>query len=187
MKQDNPEYSFLKHEVERKWGRRLSTSADFNALSESMDESVSPSTLKRFWGYVGDSPDPRVSTLDSLSRYAGFLNFKAFRDHLAASGRLSSTYFQAEHVEAASLSRGDRLIIGWRPDRKVVLAYEGNSMFRVVESLNSSLRKDDRFEASTIMKGYPLALSGIFRNGLKTDPYVAGLDGGIAFINMESK
>ena len=79
------------------------------------------------------------------------------------------------------------MIIGWRPDRKVILAYEGNSIFRVVESQNSSLRKDDRFEASTIMKGYPLALSGIFRNGLKTDPYVAGLDGGIAFINMESK
>ena len=108
MKQDNPEYSFLRFEVERKWGRRLSTSADFAALSEAMDERVSPSTLKRFWGYVGDMPDPRTSTLDSLARYAGFLDFKAFRENLAASGRLSSLYFHTEHVEAGALSRGDR-------------------------------------------------------------------------------
>ena len=183
MKQDNPEYSFLRQEVERKWGRRLATSADFAALAEAMDESISVSTLKRFWGYVGDNPAPRNSTLDSLSRYSGYLNFKAFRDHLMDSGKLPSSYFQAEVVEASSLTKGERIMIGWRPDREVLLSYEGDSIFRVLESKNSSLRKDDRFEASTIMKGYPLALSGIFRNGLKTDPYVAGLDGGIAFIN----
>jgi hypothetical protein len=183
MKQDNPEYSFLRQEVERKWGRRLATSADFAALAEAMDESISVSTLKRFWGYVGDNPAPRNSTLDSLSRYSGYLNFKAFRDHLMDSGKLPSSYFQAEVVEASSLTKGERIVIGWRPDREVLLSYEGDSIFRVLESKNSSLQKDDRFEASTIMKGYPLALSGIFRNGLKTDPYVAGLDGGIAFIN----
>ena len=80
MRQDNPEYSFLRQEVEAKWGRRLSTSADFASLAEEMDESLSPSTLKRFWGYVGDNPEPRNSTLDSLSRYSGYLNFKAFRE-----------------------------------------------------------------------------------------------------------
>ena len=111
------------------------------------------------------------------------MNFKAFRDHLMDSGKLPSSYFQAEVVEASSLAKGERIMIGWRPDREVLLSYEGDSIFRVLESRNSSLQKDDRFEASTIMKGYPLALSGIFRNGLKTDPYVAGLDGGIAFIN----
>ena len=187
MRQDNPDYSFLRQEVERKWGRRLATSADFAALAEAMDESISVSTLKRFWGNVGDNPDPRTSTLDSLSRYSGYLNFKAFRDHLKDSGKLPSSYFQAEVVEAFSLAKGEIIMIGWRPDREVLLSYEGDSIFRVLESRNSSLRKDDRFEASTIMKGYPLAISGIFRNGLKTDPYVAGLDGGIAFINKEKE
>ena len=147
-----------------------------------MEESISPSTLKRFWGYVGDSPDPRTSTLDSLARYAGFLDFKAFRDNLAASGRLSSIYFHTECVEAGTLSRGDIVVIGWRPDRQVTVSYEGNSVFRVLESVNSLLREGDMFEISSIMKGYPLALSGIIRNGVKTDPYVAGLDGGIAYI-----
>ena len=185
MKQDNPEYSFLRQAVETKWGRRLSTSADFTALSEAMDESVSPSTLKRFWGYVGDRPEPRTSTLDSLSRYAGHLNFKAFRNHLVSSGALPSNYFQTEVVEASSLSRGDRILIGWRPDREVSLEYDGDGIFKVLASVNSMLREGDRFEASSIMKGYPMALSGIFRDGTKTDPYVAGLDGGIAYIKRE--
>lgn len=182
MRQETPDHSFLRHEVERKWGRRLSTTADFIALSEAMEESVSPSTLKRFWGYVGDRPAPRTSTLDSLARYAGFLDFKAFRENLAASGRLSSIYFHNDHIEAGALSQGDVVVIGWRPDRQVTLSYLGNSTFKVVESIHSLLRKGDQFEISCIMKGYPLALSGIIRDGIKTDPYVAGLDGGIAYI-----
>ena len=182
MRQETPDHSFLRHEVERKWGRRLSTTADFIALSEAMEESVSPSTLKRFWGYVGDRPAPRTSTLDSLARYAGFLDFKAFRENLAASGRLSSIYFHNDYIEAGALSRGDVVVIGWRPDRQVTLSYLGNSTFKVVESVNSMLRIGAQFEISSIMKGYPLALSGILRDGIKTDPYVAGLDGGIAYI-----
>ena len=74
------------------------------------------------------------------------------------------------------------MVIGWRPDRQVTLSYLGNSTFKVVESVNSMLRIGDQFEISSIMKGYPLALSGILRDGIKTDPYVAGLDGGIAYI-----
>ena len=182
MKKDSPDYAFLRHEVERKWGRRLSTTADFTALAEQMDERVSPSTLKRFWGYVGDRPEPRTSTLDFLARYAGFLDFQAFRENLLASGRLSSIYFHSEHMEAGALSQGDVVVIGWRPDRQVTLSYLGNSTFKVVESVNSLLRKGDQFETSSIMKGYPLALSGILRDGIKTNPYVAGLDGGIAYI-----
>lgn len=185
MRQDNPEYPYLRHAVEQKWGRRLSTTRDFHALSEEMDEKVSPSTLKRFWGYVEENPDPRTSTLDALASYVGFLSFKAFRDNLLNSGRLSSIYFQAESVEAASLSVGNKIKIGWRPDRRVLLEYEGGSVFKVLESENSQLRAGDRFEAASIMKGYPLALSGILRNGTKTDPYVAGLDGGIAYIDEE--
>lgn len=183
MKQNNPDYSFLRHEVERKWGRRLSTTADFTALAEAMEERISPSTLKRFWGYVGDNPEPRTSTLDSLARYAGFLDFRSFRENLVASGRLSSIYFHSEHLDVGALSPGEVVVIGWRPDRRVTLSYQGNSTFRVVESVNSLLREGDLFETSSIMKGYPLALSGILRDGIKTDPYVAGLDGGIAYIH----
>lgn len=185
MRQDNPEYSFLRQEVEAKWGRRLSTSADFASLAEEMDESLSPSTLKRFWGYVGDNPEPRNSTLDSLSRYSGYLNFKAFREYLSSSGKLPSRYFQTETAASSSMSKGNRIIIGWKPDREVALEYEGSSIFKVRSSQNSSLKEGDRFEAASILKGYPLALSGIFRDGKKTDPYVAGLDGGIAYIKKE--
>ena len=39
------EITFLKQAVEKQFARRLATSADFTALSEDLEESISPSTL----------------------------------------------------------------------------------------------------------------------------------------------
>ena len=47
-------------------------------LRKTQEESVSTSTLKRLWGYVGDSHLPRLQTLDILARYLGHDDFKQF-------------------------------------------------------------------------------------------------------------
>ena len=117
------ERSFLRQDVERKFGRRLATTADFVRLSDEMDDSVSPSTLKRLWGYVGMQVEPRVSTLDALARYAGYRDFRAYREDLNASRWASSGYFNAERLDAESLQVGDVFQIGWRPDRIVTLRF----------------------------------------------------------------
>ena len=75
MRKEIPELNALLSEVERKYGRRIATSTDFEALSvvieHEINEMISASTLKRLWGYVSSNPSPRVSTLDILSRYVG--------------------------------------------------------------------------------------------------------------------
>ncbi len=57
-----PELNYLLAEVEKRYGRRLSTSADFEALSVVVEhesgELISASTLKRLWGYVTLKPTP---------------------------------------------------------------------------------------------------------------------------------
>ena len=67
-----PEISLLLLEVERKYGRKVSTSTDFESLSvvieHEIGEYLSSSTLKRLWGYVSLRPTPRISTLDVLCR-----------------------------------------------------------------------------------------------------------------------
>lgn len=180
------EISFLRQAVERKSGHRLKTTADFTALSEEMwaalGETCSPSTIKRIWGYVGMSVEPRRGTLDTLSRFAGFRDFRAFREDLEKSTLLSSGYFHSDHLDTSSLRNGDRISIGWRPDRVLTLEYLGEGRFRILESENSHLLVGDEFKAVSFLKGHPLYLSGIFRNGESTPPYVAGRDGGIVFI-----
>lgn len=65
----------LRKEVEAEVGRRMKTPKDFEYLSalilERQHEAVSVSTLKRLWGYIQASSNPRSSTLDVLVRFVG--------------------------------------------------------------------------------------------------------------------
>lgn len=174
--------TFLRRAVERKFDKRLSTTADFTALSEEMDERVSPSTIKRLWGYVGMHVTPRMYTLDVLAKYAGFDSYKDFCDSLRSTDLRSSEFFQTDRIDSAQLSAGDKVSIGWQPDRFVTMEYIGDNHFKILEADNSKLQPGDIFEAITIMKGIPLYISGIERDGKRSDPYVAGRDGGIVFV-----
>ena len=174
--------TFLRCAVERRFAKRLSTTADFTALSEEMEEMVSPSTIKRLWGYVGMHVIPRTSTLDELAKYAGYDSYRAFCDSLRESDFRSSEFFQADRIDSAQLIPGDKVSIGWQPDRFVTMEYIGDNHFKIIEADNSKLQPGDIFEAITIMKGIPLYISGINRDGKRSDPYVAGRDGGIVFV-----
>ena len=183
------ELNALKQAVESKYALRLSTSADFVALSEDMQamlgKTVSPSTLKRLWGYVSMEVKPRKWTLDVLAQYSGFANYRAFLSDFKAGRQPSSSYFNVDHIDSSKLKKGARISLGWKPDRELGLEYLGDMRYRVLESRNSLLREGDEFEAVTIMKGFPLYLAGVWRDGAWTDPYVAGRDGGIIFLKKQ--
>lgn len=176
------ELAFLKQAVEKKYGNHLTTTAAFVLLSEEMDERVSPSTLKRIWGYVGMKVEPRKTTLDLLARYAGFRDYRAFCEDLQSSQMASSGYFNASRLDASSLQAGDVFSIGWRPDRILTLRYLGEHLFRVEASVHSKLQEGDEFEASSIVKGFPLILPKVIREGKDLPSFIAGRDGGIVFI-----
>ena len=147
-----------------------------------MEERISPSTLKRIWGYVGMKVTPRPFTLDALSRYVGYRDWRAFRADLRRSAFSSSGYFDAERIDAGSLQEGDEIRIGWRPDRVVTLLYLGAQRFRVLSSDHAKLQVGDEFVAGSIVKGFPLVLPTIERGGDRTPSYIAGREGGIVFI-----
>ena len=176
------ELTFLKQAVERKFGGTPTTTAAFVRLSEAMDDQVSPSTLRRLWGYVGMQVEPRISTLDALSRYVGFRDYRAFDEDLQTTRMASSGYFNSERLDADTLQPGDIFQIGWRPDRIVSLECLGDHRFRVAASEHSKLQPGDEFEVASIVKGFPLIVPEIFRNGELTGSYIAGRDGGIVFI-----
>ncbi len=68
--------------IEVKIGRPMKTSNDFDYLAEVISEethqSVSPVTLKRLWGFQGETEMPRISILDSLSQFVGYDDWDAF-------------------------------------------------------------------------------------------------------------
>lgn len=74
-----PELNYLLKKVEQRYGRRISTSTDFEALSVVIDhktgELVSASTLKRLWGYVSMRPTPRITSIGHSLQVSGHEGF----------------------------------------------------------------------------------------------------------------
>lgn len=186
---DMPELAYLLDEVEQKYGRRIATTTDFESLSvvieHQIGEMLSSSTLKRLWGYVSLNPTPRIATLDILSRYVGYKNFKAFCESLKESKAFVSTFFTSKYQTVSELTPGVMVTIGWAPNRVVNLNYLGEFQFEVLSSENSQLLPGDRFELSEIIIGYPLYISRILRDGEYTPSYVAGRQRGISLMKVE--
>ena len=60
----------------------MRTPKDFDFLSEQIFEkehqTVSPTTLKRMWGYLSETATPRLSTLNILSQFIGYDDWDSF-------------------------------------------------------------------------------------------------------------
>lgn len=182
-----PELQQLLAEVESKYARRIATTTDFEMLSNVMEyeqgESLGASTLKRLWGYIPGRTTPRLSTLNVLAKYVGYKDFLQFRDSLYAddtSGFSPSRTF----VAADDMTPGEKLVIGWAPNRLLTLEYLGEDRFRVLETANSKLREGDEFCQQVFFKGWPLFVSGISRDGKVTPPYVAGKTQGLNCLEL---
>ena len=72
----------LRELIEAVVERKMKTPKDFEFLSECIfekfHERISPTTLKRLWGYLSETTTPRKSTLDILSMFVGYDNWKDF-------------------------------------------------------------------------------------------------------------
>ncbi len=185
-RQQIPEINYLMSLVERKFHKSVKTSNDFHSLSMEIwnetSERISASTLKRIWGYVNMTSVPRQSTLDILSRYIGQKDYKTFCEDLKCSEATQSMFFTSEFINARDLKPGSIVEIGWNPNRVVTLEYLGGDQFEVRSSINSKLKVDDRFEASSFIKGEPLYISRIMRGKEVTRPYMAGKQGGLTHL-----
>ncbi|MCR4583274.1 MAG: hypothetical protein K5764_06945 [Prevotella sp.] len=83
MTKDNIDYiGKLREAVEARVNRPMKTPKDFEFLAETVHEelhqTVSPTTLKRLWGYLADSSSPRTSTLNLLSLFLGYNDWDDF-------------------------------------------------------------------------------------------------------------
>ncbi len=183
MDRQIPEINYLMSLVERKFHKSVKTSTDFHSLSleieEATGERISASTLKRIWRYVNMTPTPRPATLDILAKYIGHKDYRTFCDDLKNSKAIQSMFFTADFISSGDLKPDARIEIGWEPDRIVTLKHLGNGLFEVESAHNSKLEAGDRFETATFIKGSPLYISRILRNGAYTPPYIAGRQGGI--------
>ena len=186
MNPQTPEIAELLILVENKYARNLKTTTDFEEfsllLSQEEGMTISPSTLKRLWGYVGDSHTPRTCTLDVLSRYIGHPRFVSFCKYLKTSPYYNSSFFSTPQILLSDLKPLAQIEIGWSPNRRLLLRYEGEALFSVLESENSKLRVSDQFEAVSFLMGQPLYLPYVKRGEERLPAFIAGRNSGLTLL-----
>ena len=86
MNKYSPEIISLRQDIEKEVRRQIKTPYDFEFLSgviwERLHESISPTTLKRLWGYIDGADTTRRSTLCLLSKFLGHNDWETYLNHL---------------------------------------------------------------------------------------------------------
>lgn len=174
----------LKREVERVVGHELREARDFELLSQLIlrgtRERLSPTTLKRLWGYLkNEEVLTRQHTLDVLARFAGYRSYEEFCNHAESKDDVQSGICMEDRVTTEGMRPGQRLVITWLPDRRIVVKHLGGSRFEILESENSKLSVGDTFRCHLMIQHEPLYLDELIHHGMPPTAYVAGQRNGV--------
>lgn len=183
MNKNAPEIMALRMDIEREVKRRIRTPYDFDFLAgvvwEHLHENISPTTLKRLWGYIDGADTTRRTTLCLLSQFLGYQDWEAYLGDLAQRTDVESDAFAGEGMSIDDLQAGDQIEVSWLPNRRCIFRYEGNAHFLVIEAENAKLHVGDRFEAACFIIGKPLYIDRLIRGEEPPTAYVAGAKNGL--------
>ncbi len=183
MNKNAPEIRSLRQDIERDVNRHLRTPYDFESLANEvrmrLHEHISPTTLKRLWGYIDGAETTRHSTLCLLAQFLGYADWDAYLASLAARTDVESETFAGEGVRSGELRAGQLVEITWLPNRRCIFRYEGGNTYTVIEAHNTKLQTGDRFEAACFLIGKPLYADRLVRGSEQPTSYVAGKRNGI--------
>ena len=188
-----PQITALRKRVEEQFGKKLQVHSDFLALSAEIEtmlrQHISESTLERVWGYSTRGYNSiSLRTLDVLATYAASCNWHHFCHELAEKDGDESSLFDVEQITTNELTVGDRLRIGWLPDRLCVVRYLGNNRFVAEECINSKIHPGDSFSCLHFSLGLELCMSDFRRHDSDTaKTYVVGSKHGLTTLQRIDK
>ncbi len=187
MEKTSPEITELKKRIEESMKRKMKTPNDFIFLSgavwERTHETMSPTTLKRLWGYIDGADQTRNSTLEILSRFLGYNDWDHFVQSICQEG--NSNEVLSPHVKANELKTGDRVRVSWMPNRRCTFRYLGDEKFVVDEAENSKLKVGNTFYGSIFILHEPLYLSQLVQGNNPPVDFVVGNKGGLCELERE--
>ena len=186
MTKQSPEIVSLRAEIERVMGRQMCSPADFDWLNlriwETSHEYLSPTTLKRLWGYIDGAESPRHTTLCILCHLLGYASWEEYQKSLSVSREEDSETFIGNGVRADELSPGNCIEVAWRPNRRAVLRFEGNNRFTIIETENSKLHVGDTCSAVCFLVNRPMYLDNLVQANQSPKTYVAGKHHGLTYV-----
>lgn len=176
----------LKQIIIHQLERTLESPADFEYLSEQIQkktgEYLSPTTLKRVFGYIPYIGQIRPTSLSILARYAGYSGWQDYLDKQ----HVESGFITAKRVVVKELNKGQKLCVAWNPNRECLIEYLGEGRFVVLHAQNSKLQIGDQFTAVQFILGQPLTATEVVsvREERQQDTYIAGAKTGLTKIEL---
>lgn len=181
---NRPEVAQLICDVEQRFGRSVITRSDFaklvNCIEDVTSNHISENTLRRLWGRISGYVSVFVHTLDVLAQYVGYEHWDAYLEHIARLDNVESSIIAtAKTVKSCDLNIGDRVRIGWLPNRLCIVEYLGHNKFVAVETHNSTLQPGDVFECGVMIKNHPLFIDNLVHGNEYCPRYSIGLNNGL--------
>ena len=184
MQKTSPEILELRKRIEDDVKRKMQTPADFifliGAIWERTHETMSPTTLKRLWGYIDGADTTRNCTLNILSKFLGFNDWDDFLANIGQDN--GSDYVKSQHIKVEDLSVGDHVSVSWKPNRRCTFRYLGDYRFIVEKSENSKLKVGNTFSCSLFILGEPLYLNDLVQENNQPVAFVVGNKDGLVEI-----
>lgn len=189
MEKTAPEILQLRLDIERSVKRKIRTPYDFEFLTgaiwERLHENISPTTLKRLWGYIEGADTTRRTTLCLLSQFLGYADWEGYLEALKQRSDVESEAFMGEGVHTADLEKGQMVEVAWLPNRTAVFRYLGDGKYEVAEAENAKIKKGDTFRCEFMLIGQPLYLDDLRQAGREeTVSYVAGSRNGLTKVRV---
>lgn len=186
VQSDIPQVKALLLEVESAAGFKMQTHSNFINLVVKIEEKlhlhISETTLERIWNYsTRHQENISIFTLNALSSFAGYTDWEEFCTVLKKRQNKESELFSGKKINAANLTVGTKLLIGWMPDRLCTIEYQGNNTFKVINSENTSVLLGDTFKALEFQLGRPLYLQDFQGN---SGTYAVGQDHGLTTLKI---
>lgn len=177
-------YQLLRDDIVKSVGYEMKTPRDFDSLAAEIEQvthvRISSHTIKRFWGYL-KTVDVRTSTLDTFARFIGYTSWDGYAYVHQECFDGDSHISMGAVLDVSTLVEGTRLRLMWRPDRCVVVRYEGHGLFVVEDNINSKLRFGDTFRCFRIVAHEPLVLTELRRPNMTQCSYICGERGGVVY------
>lgn len=173
-------------------GYKPCTPSDFNqviiSIRKKTGQTISQSSIKRLWGYVHYSNTPSQNILNVLSRFNDFDDWDDYLRRYGQRGIDESSHFIDENmIESDSLTVGDKLTLRWEKDKDCMLEYLGDHRYKVMDSHNIKLLKDDEFTMHSITVGLPFFAADINRGIERIPGYIGARSSGIKSIYKSMK
>lgn len=181
----------LKLILKAKFGRDMEAPADFSELSDDIKtklkcNTMSATTLKRFFGYIKHDKEISISSLSILARYLGYSGWNAF----CMNDNSESGFISEKTIYSKDLSKGDSVAFEWNPNRSCIAEYLGDNKFLVKNAQYCKLEIGDTFVTTQFILNNPLIITDLVQIRMPENPpkkYVAGNKTGLTKLKAIKK